>query len=260
MNIQEIIKIVKDASSLMDKSSFEVEQKNGYTDIVTSSDLAVQEYLCAHLKTLLPHSGFLCEEKDIHDTQHEYTWIIDPIDGTANYSRGIDQCAICVGLKHGTSMKSAVVYLPRTKEIFWAEKGSGAYRNGQRIHVSNRPFEDAILCTALSVYHKEFAQVCGEIIQDAFYECNDIRRFGAAAPELCYIAMGRFELYFEYLLGPWDFAAASLILSEAGGYLSDIYGKELETSQHSGVLAGNTIENLNKMQEIVQKRIQYPNN
>lgn len=258
MEIQYIIDIVKEASKCMDTTSFEVSLKNGFSDIVTTSDLAVQEFLCSRLATLLPNSGFLCEEKDIRDTEHEYTWIIDPIDGTANYSRHIDQCAICVGLKHNAKMEKAVVYLPRTEEMFWAEKGQGAYRNGQKIHVSDRPFDNAILCTALAVYHKEYAKVCGDIILETFLQCNDIRRFGAAAPELCYIAMGRCELYFEYLLGPWDFAAASLILSEAGGYLSNLEGKELSTSCHSGVLVGNTPENLKKLQEIVRRNMELP--
>lgn len=247
--------IVVGASELMLSDTFEISQKEGYANIVTSSDVAVQEYLRAHLLELLPESGFLCEEEDFHDLSHEYTWIIDPIDGTANYSRGIDECAICVGLKHLSEMVEAVVYLPRKKELFTASKGGGAFLNGKRIHVSDRPFQNAVLCTALCVYHKENARVCSEIIYDAFMQCNDVRRFGAAAPELCYLALGRCELYFEYNLSPWDYAAASLILTEAGGVISDLHGQTPSLTSCSGILAANTLENLQQMVKIVEKHL-----
>ncbi len=255
MNVQDIIRIVKEATRYMLTDTFEISQKQGFSNIVTTSDLAVQDYLCQHLATLLPGSGFLCEEDDQWDTSHEYTWIIDPIDGTANYARGIDQCCICVGLKHFDEMEMAVVWLPRTQELFHAERGKGAFRNDRPIHVSQRPFADSILCTALPVYHKEYAPVCSRIILESFQQCNDLRRFGSAATELCYLAMGRCELYFEYLLSPWDFAAASLILTEAGGCLCNLDGSPLPLVQGSGVLAANNCDNLNHLQAIVRRNI-----
>ena len=256
ITIEQLTGIVREASRLMVSDGFEIEQKGGSENIVTSSDVAVQNFLCERLLQLMPESGFLCEEKDINDTRHEYTWIIDPIDGTANYSRGIDQCAICVGLKHHDDMQLGVVYIPRTDELFHAEKGKGAYLNGMRIHVSGRSFGDAVLCTALPVYHKEYAEVCSRIIVDAFGKCNDIRRFGACAPELCYLAMGRCELYFEYLLSPWDYAAASLIVTEAGGIISSADGSSLRLTEPTGVIAANSIENYRQLLGIVSNRQQ----
>lgn len=250
--IEELIRVVRAASGLMDTDGFEIEQKQGVENIVTSSDVAVQNFLCDKLSGLMPGSGFLCEEKDIHDTGHEYTWIIDPIDGTANYSRGIDQCAICVGLKHAGEMVMGVVYLPRTDELFHAERGRGAFLNGTRIHVSERTFDNALLCTALPVYHKAYADVCAAIITEAFRRCNDIRRFGACAPELCYLAMGRCELYFEYLLSPWDYAAASLIVTEAGGIISSANGDQLCLTEPTGVIAANNMSSYSQLLEIVK--------
>lgn len=122
ITLEELISTVKEAAALMNTDHFDVSQKDGYSNIVTSSDVAVQDFLCERLAVLLPGSGFLCEEEDMQDTSHDYTWIIDPIDGTANYSRGIDQCAICVGLKHNDSMLMGVVFLPRTNELFSAER------------------------------------------------------------------------------------------------------------------------------------------
>lgn len=255
MDLDSIISIVKQASKLMMTDKFEITQKCGYADIVTSSDMAVQDFLCKKLSDLLPGSGFLCEEADVHDTSRQYTWVIDPIDGTANYSRGIDQCGICVGLHHNGEIIQSVVYLPRTEELFYAEKGKGAFLNGRQIHVSDRPFQNAILCTALAVYRKEFAQTCSDIIVEAFRQCNDIRRFGAAASELCYIAMGRCELYFEYIISPWDYAAASLILTEAGGVFSDLMGNPVNGTTPTGLLAANTPENMQRLQGIVKKHL-----
>ena len=254
--------IVVEASGLMVTDGFSISQKQGASNIVTSSDIAVQEFLRQRLSILLPGSGFICEEEDVHDVSHDDVWIIDPIDGTANYSRGIRECAVCVGLQHAGAMEIAAVYMPRTDELFAAKRGKGAFlhhprtgKSSQQIHVSERPFSDAIMCTALPVYYKEYASVCADIIRETFLQCNDIRRFGSAASELCYLAMGRCEMYFEYLLSPWDFAAASLILEEAGGVLCNLEGHPLLFTQPSGVLAANNVENLNRLIEIVRKSI-----
>lgn len=254
ITLERLIAIVQEVAGRMRTEHFEVFEKEGAANIVTSSDVAVQEFLCERLSEVMPGSGFLCEESD-RWVMADYTWIIDPIDGTCNYSRGIPQCAICVGLKHGEAMELAVVYLPMTGELFSAERGKGAYLNGKRIQVSDRPFENAVMCTALAVYHKEHARLCSEIILDTFMQCNDIRRFGAAAPELCYLAMGRCELYFEYQLSPWDYAAASLIVEEAGGMLSALDGSPLPLTHPSGVLAANSEQNLQRLQGIVKRHL-----
>lgn len=259
--LQSLVNIVIEASCLMQTEDFSISQKGSVSNIVTSSDIAVQDFLCQRLNALLPGSGFICEEEDVHDIRHEYLWIIDPIDGTANYARGIRECAICVGLWHEWKMELAVVYLPRTDELFTASRGKGAYlqhpRSGQpqqQIHVSQRPFADAIMCTALAVYHREYASICSDIVLETFRHCNDIRRFGSAASEICYLGKGLCELYFEYLLSPWDFAAASLILEEAGGVLCDLEGQPLDYTKPSGVLGANNKENLQQLTSIVKAR------
>lgn len=256
--ISQVRGVVLEASKLMLTDTFEIEEKGDIANIVTSSDVAVQDYLCKHLAQVIPGSGFLCEENDICDTSREYTWIIDPIDGTCNYARGIDQCAISVALRHtdaegSSELVMGMVYLPRTNELFHAVKGKGAFRNDKPIHVSDRTFENSILCTALAVYYKEHAETCSKIIVDAFQQINDIRRFGAAAPELCYLAMGRCELYFEYILSPWDYAGATVILSEAGGIVTDLQGKAVDGITRTGVIAANTQENLDRFLGIVKK-------
>jgi len=266
MTLEILQAVVKDASALMIDNPAAVMQKAGYENIVTSSDLNVQEYLKKRLSALMPASEFLCEESDLSDgsdssdklnrsemSDSSYTWIIDPIDGTANYARGLHQCAVSVALAKDGETVMGAVYLPRTAEMFTAEKGCGAKLNGRPIHVSNRVFADSILFTALPVYHKEHTCECAAIIAEAFSQCNDVRRLGAAAPELCYVAAGRCELYFEYLLSPWDFAAASLILTEAGGSLLRPDGAPLDPILPSGVIAANSPENLTRLYSIVKK-------
>ena len=250
MNIQQITDIIREASKLM-VSDFDITQKEGFANIVTSSDVAVQDFLKRELSQVLPESGFFCEEEDFHDDSHEYTWVIDPIDGTANYSRGLDQCAISVALKRNADIILGIVYLPRTEEMFIAERGKGATRNGKPIHVSDRPFANSVLCTALPVYYKQYTDICSRIIVNVFKQCNDIRRFGAAAPELCYLAMGRCELYYEYILSPWDYAAASLVLTEAGGIILNRDGSPLIFDKKIGVIAANNTANLAQLQDII---------
>lgn len=216
--------IVRRASALMMSRDFAIEQKEGCLNIVTSSDIAVQEFLCRELAAALPGSGFICEEEDVHDPDHEYVWVIDPIDGTSNYSRGLDACAISVALKKGPEVILGVVYSPARGEMYWAERGHGAFCNGRPLHTSDRSFENGMFCTAMSLYRKEYAAICDEIIMDTYYQCNDIRRFGVASLELCFVAAGYCELYFEMRLMPWDWAAASLILEEAGGAISGLDG------------------------------------
>ncbi len=247
--IENVVRIVRGASSLLTQN-YEILSKNGYSNIVTTSDFEVQKYLVSKLSSLMPESGLLCEEDDIKSIK-EYTWIIDPIDGTVNYSRGIDFCAISVALLHNDNTVLGAVYLPNKNEMFTAVRGEGAYLNGERIAVSCRPFADSLLCTSFCAYNKGNFDVCSAIVNDIYLQCNDIRRFGSAATELCYIAMGRCELFFEYELYPWDYAAASLILRESGGYITDIEGEKPRFMTKTGILAANDVSNMNRLLEIV---------
>lgn len=258
--IDKLINIVEKCAQLMVGHDFSTIQKDGYANIVTSLDMAVQSALKERLAKLLPGSGFLCEEEDRHDLCHEYVWVIDPIDGTVNFSRGVEQCAVSVGLHHNGRMEMGVVCSPFTGETFAAVRGQGATRNGEPISVSQRPFANAIMCAALPVYHKEHAKESAAVLTEVFLRGNDLRRFGTAALELCYLAMGRYELYFEYLLSPWDFAAASLILSEAGGVATDLGGKPLDTLAPTGVIAANNAANLAVLADIVARNVTVANN
>ena len=254
----EIVKaIVRAAATLMDRTGgFAVKEKGARENIVTSSDLAVQHFLTRELRDRYPEVGFLCEEEDMKDIQgHEAVWVIDPIDGTYNYSRGNENCCISVALVQNGEPLIGVVYSPWRNELYTAEKWKGAFCNGRPIHVSDRPFEKGLLFTAMSLYRKDLAKTCSDIIYDIYMECNDVRRTGSAAVELCLMAAGFAELYFEMRLMPWDYAAAALILKEAGGSVLDFEGKEPSPFRQSFVVAANSEESCLRLLDTVRRHL-----
>ena len=256
VDVKRIEEIIRKASTIMTERDFNVEYKDGFENIVTSSDLAVQQFLCKNLAAVIPDSGFLCEENNAIDTKDKrYVWIIDPIDGTTNYSRNISEFCISVALTCNNEVVFGAVYNPVKDEMFIAEKGNGATLNGRRIGVSHRRFEEGIMCTAMSLYNKQYAKQCSDIIYDVYMQSNDVRRFGSCALELCYLAMGLCELYFEYRVMPWDYAAAYLILTEAGGVLTEYNGEPLTLDRPAMLIGANNEENHSKLKTFITNRI-----
>ena len=254
-SIEQIAGIVREASALMVRKGFSVHDKGSRENIVTTSDVAVQHFLTERLEALLPGSGFLAEEEDFADTAHRDVWVIDPIDGTANYARGIENCCISVALVRNGEPSMGVVYSPWRGELYTAERGKGAFCNGTPIHVSDRPFERGLLFTAMSTYRKDLARTCSDIIYDLYMQCNDFRRTGSAAVELCLMAAGKVDLYFEMRLMPWDYAAAALILKEAGGTVVDFDGNFPPLMRTSMVVAANSEDNCRRILDTVHKHL-----
>ena len=256
IKIEQIIDVVREAATLMDRSGgFEIRNKSVLEDLVTSSDVAIQHFLTEKLGSLLPGSGFLCEEEDLQDLNHRYIWIIDPIDGTANYARGNENCCISVGLVKDKELFMGVVYSPWRGELYTAVQGEGAFCNGKPIHVSDRPFENGLLYTAMSTYHKEWSRYCSDVIFDLYNQSNDVRRTGSAAIELCLLASGYADLYFEIRIMPWDYAAASLILKEAGGAACSFDGDSPSLFRPSMYIAANTRQNCDRILQTVRRHI-----
>ena len=251
--LESVIKIVGNAVSIIKDAPFCVTEKGGATDITTSSDLACQQYLMQELGALLPNSGFYCEEGDARERDKEFVWIIDPIDGTMNYSRGIAECGVSVALRKKEEVILGVVQSIFSPDVYSAVLGGGAYLNGKPISVSSNGFESSLLCTAMSLYKKDYAKICGDIIYETYMQCNDVRRFGSCAIELCYLAAGKCDLYFEIRVFPWDYAAAYLILSEAGGIVRGLGDKKLELNRPTVVVAANNAENYERLSRIVNK-------
>lgn len=234
-------------------------EKESACNIVTSADLAVQQYLNEALCALLPGSGFFGEEGNSGAVGGEYLWIVDPIDGTMNFSRGIGEFCISVALLQGDAAILGLVFQPSQNKVFSAIRGQGAWCNGLPIRVSDASFAEGLFCTALSLYRKEYAPQCMAVIAEAYEQCNDVRRFGSCALELCYLAEGKCDLFFEFRVFPWDYAAAWLILHEAGGFICGENGDTLRFDKTTPILAANSRENLEKLLAIVCKHIpQFP--
>jgi myo-inositol-1(or 4)-monophosphatase len=245
---------VREASKLM-MGAFTTEEKGSPANIVTSADLAVQHFMEQRLPQILPGSAVFGEEGSGDETDASYLWIVDPIDGTTNFARGIPEYAISVALLHEEELLLGVVYNPRQDKLYSAVRGLGASCNGKPIHVSDKPFEAGLFCTAMSLYRKEFAGRCMDVIREVYAQCSDVRRFGSCALELCYLAEGTCDLYFEYRVFPWDCAGALLILQEAGGASCTAKGLPVPMDRAAPVLAANNRENLERILKIVDKHI-----
>ena len=172
--INQVINIVKEASKLM-KEEITIEQKGNDSNFVTSADVNVQYYLEERLPKLIPGSEFLGEEEEKDSITGEYVWVVDPIDGTSNFIRGLGASGISVGLVKNGKPYLGVIYDPYKDEMFYAEHGKGAFLNGKPIHVSDRDFKHATICTAASLYNKDLAKPCFEIIQKIYYQADDFR-------------------------------------------------------------------------------------
>ena len=249
--------LVRDAGKLVRSGYASVETKDSVSNIVTNMDKAVQDFLVDGLEQQFRHIGFICEEEEMVSgaKQQEYTAVIDPIDGTSNFVRGMNLSAISVAvLRHGKPYLAAV-YLPFTDELFSAEAGCGATVDGMPIHVSDRPLNASCFATAWSLYDKSLSLPCFEICQSVYPDIDDFRRLGAAALELSYLAAGRCELYFEIRLYPWDFAAASLIIEEAGGYWAQLGAENGDYSHPSGFVAANSRASFEYLMNKIQQHL-----
>ena len=244
MLIDDVIGIAREAGKMMTQAeNIEIKDKGSKDNHVTNMDVEVQKFLRERLLQLVPGSSFVGEEGDYADRSGDLYWIVDPIDGTTNYIRNLQISVTSIALANGDEPVLGVVYNPYTDEMFHAEKGNGAFRNGRRIHVSDRDVEHSIFATSWGAYDKTVSRHSFNISNRMFYICEDIRRMGAAAYELCKMAEGSIDLYFEPMLWPWDHAAASVVLTEAGGTIKGLAGSA-SLRKMDRVAAANSTDSL----------------
>lgn len=241
--LDDIAQIVRSAGDLVlsAKDAAEAaEAKTSHRDLVTKYDRLVEEYLQKELLALLPDAAFLGEEGDETPRweQSERLFIVDPIDGTTNFVQGFPNVCISVGLMCRGEMQLGVVYNPYTDELFCAERGKGTTLNGKRLIIEDRDLEHSLLIFGSAAYYRDLVPVTLEIFDEAFPRVQDIRRFGAAALDFCYLAAGRAGVFFEARLCPWDYAAGSLIAQEAGVTVTALSGAPLDFFHKCSVLAG----------------------
>ena len=242
-----IIPLIRQAGKTMLEARNVESRKNitvkpGDANFVTVYDVAIQDFLIREIQKQIPKAYFIAEEQE-NDTSilsREYCFLIDPIDGTTNFICDYHHSAISVAMfSYGVPVFGAV-YDPYLNELFWAERGKGAYLNETPIHTSKRPLELAMVAFGTAPYYKEeLGDMTFQLLNKLFRCCADVRRCGSAALDLAYLAAGRNDIFFEYRLSPWDIAAGSLLITEAGGVISDMNGNPIEYTTPTPVIAAN---------------------
>ena len=199
----------------------------GKNDLVSYVDVETEKMLKAAFRGVLPGAGFINEEGDNEIGENAYRWIIDPIDGTTNFTHGIPLFAISVALQKNEKTVMGWVYEVMHDEMFFAEKGQGAFLNGDRISVSSiDKLAESILATGFPYTEFSWMDEFMQMLRRFMRTSHGIRRMGSAAIDLVYVACGRFEGFFEIGLNPWDVAAGALIVQEAGGQVTAFDGGE----------------------------------
>jgi len=196
-------------------------------DLVTSADRDSERKIIEVIRHGFPDHSILAEEEsDIQNAQSEYRWIVDPLDGTTNFAHGYPQFCVSIALEQSGRVIFGLVYDPIRDECFEAALGQGATLNGEALCVSTvSELDKALLATGFPYDRREFADSYLGYFKEFMIRCQGIRRAGSAALDLCYVACGRFDGFWELQLKPWDIAAGALIVAEAGGRLSDFSGK-----------------------------------
>lgn len=214
--------------------------RKGAADFVTAADLRAEQVLFEELSRARPKYGFVMEEKgEIEGPDNSNRWVVDPLDGTTNFLHGLPHFAISVALERDRQPHAGVVYNPATDELYWAEKGEGAWLNDRRLRVSARgALDEALFATGLPFKGRPGrAQALAEVDR-VLEKTAGVRRFGSAALDLAFVAAGRYDAYWERGLNNWDVAAGVVLVREAGGIVTEIDGGPRPTLAGS-ILAAN---------------------
>lgn len=208
-------------------------------DLVTEFDWSSEQIIVDMIQTHFPTHRFMTEESGDIEGSEDYCWIIDPIDGTTNFARGVPHFAISIAMKYQDHMEVGVIYDPMRDEMFYAQRNRGAFLNGQAIQVSGHPhIQSALLGTGFPCKEATWVAPYMRCFEAIFPKSLGMRRAGAAALDLAYVACGRLDGFWEFDLNLWDIAAAQVIIAEAGGILVDCHGGQ--DAPALGVIAGDT--------------------
>ena len=239
------VKAARRAGGIINRASQNLDllhvSRKAHSDFVSEVDSNAEDAIIKVLLEAYPKHSILAEESGATGDQDEpeYQWIIDPLDGTTNFLHGYPQYSVSIALKYRGVLTQAVVYDPTGNELFTASRGRGAYLNDHRLRVSKRnQFSDCLIRTGLPFRELTHMDTYLSMLKDIIPRVAGIRRPGSAALDLAYVAAGRYDGFWELGLGPWDMAAGCLLITEAGGLVSDLEGNE--TYLESGnIIAGN---------------------
>lgn len=243
--LKAICGLVRDCGGIIrgaDRENIRIDAKSGPADFVTDYDKKVQDALQRGLADIIPDAHFIGEEGStrLFDDKGKF-FIVDPIDGTTNFIKNLHASAISVALAVDGAVELGVIYNPYLDELFTARRGRGSFCNGKPISVSSEPLENGIVIFGTSPYNEEVSEKSFKLAYEYHRRALDVRRTGSAAIDLCNIAAGRAELFFELILSPWDYAAGALIVEEAGGIVTDADGRTLSLGRKCSVVARNAV-------------------
>ena len=233
------IETVKEAGKFIKEERLKFNQNavewKGTNDLVSYVDVTAEKILVKGLQEILPESGFLTEEGTIEQATTDYTWIIDPLDGTTNFIHGLPSFGVSVGLRFKDKIVLGIVYEPNADECFYAWKGSKAYLNEKEISVTNnKTLTDCLMATGFPINNHAKIPCYLDIVEHFIKNSRGVRRLGSAAIDLAYVAAGRFDGFYEYNLKAWDVAGGAFIVQQAGGLVTDfnkgdnwLFGQEI---------------------------------
>ncbi len=244
---------LKQEAATFDKAN--IEYKSAANDMVSYVDKEAERQLVASLSSLVPEAGFITEENTIEKHSDTLNWIIDPLDGTTNFIHGLPVYCVSVALVQGKQPLLGVIYEPNLDECFYAWQGGGAFCNQKKIRTSDAPsLAHGLIATGFPYEVATKINVYLTILQDFVRHSHGVRRFGAAAVDLAYVACGRFEGFYEFGLKSWDMAAGILIVEEAGGKVTDFSGGDGHLFGGKLIAAAANIHA--EMQEVIAKHWQ----
>jgi len=238
------IKAAKEAGRIHKKyfrGNFKARTKSTSFDLVTIADTQAEKAVVSLIRRHFPEHNFLCEEFRYPKTASEYTWVIDPLDGTNNFASGLPIFCASVARTRKEEVLAAAIYDVTRDELFYAQKGKGAFLNGKRIRVNpvDKLGQSIIITGFYYDRSKKMFEAIETIKRFLLKHILGVRRLGAAALDLCYVACGRAGGFWEFELSPWDFAAGKLIVEEAGGKVTDNRGKGIPFNKRYFIVASN---------------------
>jgi myo-inositol-1(or 4)-monophosphatase len=239
--LETAVEIAREAGALLAnyferRVAFELK---GDFDLVTEADRASEKLVVERLRTHFPAHGIVAEEGGGHQGASEFRWFVDPLDGTTNFAHSFPMFNVTLGLERAGEMIAGVVYDPVRQDLFTAERGAGAWLNNRRIRVSQaRRLEDSLASTGFPS-RKRHQNVNIHFYHQMAMGSHGVRRTGSAALDLAYVACGRLDLFWEFGLKPWDMAAGTLLVREAGGTTSDMTGGAHSVTESAHLLADN---------------------
>ena len=243
-HMQELEAIVREAGKIMDAAELTeagIYRKPGDANFVTAYDVQIQRFLIERISALFPDAGFFGEEDTAGNEKqltHGYTFIIDPIDGTTNFMFNYHHSCVSVGVALNGTLEAGLIYDPYTDSLYTAVRGQGAYLNGRHLVLTDTPVSEGIVCFGCARYNEADYDRLFDVVKELFLESLSIRSVGSAALGIARIASGSNVCYLELKLQPYDYAAAAVILEEAGGRIVQPDGSPITLDQPCAVVAG----------------------